>query len=97
MPLARAPVTPALRGILAKRREERRAEYTLALKAAQDTVYKHAVQLRETFGGHSVEYYVQEILQRGRLERLRWKTSRWNAFLRQQLRTRNAGAEATNS
>ena len=90
---ARAPTTPALREALAKRREERRTEYALALKGAQATVHEHAVQLREAFGGHSVDYYAQEILQRGRLEKARRKPSRWNMFLRQHIKARNAGAD----
>jgi len=65
---ARAPITPALREALAERRKTRRMEYFSALKGAQNTVHKHAVQLREDFGGHSAEYYAQEILQHGRLE-----------------------------
>ena len=88
---ARAPLTPALKEALAKRRKARQAEYTLALKEARDTVHKKAVQLREVFGGHSVDYYDQELLQRGRLERARRKPSRWNAYLQQELKIRNAG------
>ena len=60
---ARAPITPALREALAKQREARRNEYTSALQGAQDTIKKHALQLREEFGGHSIDYYAQEILQ----------------------------------
>jgi hypothetical protein len=88
---ARAPVTPAVKEALAKRREARRAEYALALRSAKDVVHIQATQLREVFGGHSVEYYTQEILQRARLERVRRKLSRWNVFLQQELKTRNAG------
>jgi hypothetical protein len=88
---AKAPITPALREVLARRREERRAEYRSALKGARDTVHQQATQLREVFGGHSAEYYSQEILQRGRLERGRRKPSRWNAYLRHELKLRNAG------
>ena len=87
----RAPVTPALRSALAKQRKERRAKYQSALHNARDTIRQQATQLRETFGGHAIEYYAQEILQRGRLERGRRKPSRWNAFLRQELKLRNAG------
>jgi len=89
----KAPITPALKEALAKQREARRTEYTSALRGAQDTVQQHAIQLRETFGGHSTKYYAQEILQRGRLERSRRKPSRWNAYLREELRARNAGME----
>ena len=87
----RAPVTPALKAALAKQRKERWTEYKLALKDAQGTVRQQAVQLREAFGGHSTEYYKQEILQRGRLERVRRKPSRWNMYLRQELKLRNEG------
>ena len=90
---SRAPVTAALKQALAKQREARRTEYSSALKVARDTVQEHATQLRETFGGHSADYYAQEILQRGRLERGRRKPSRWNAFVRQELKARNAGME----
>ena len=93
---ARAPITPALKEALAKQREERRNEYTQALKDAQNTVKNHAVQLREAFGGHSAEYYTQEILQRGRTERSRRKPSRWNAYLRHELKKRNEGMSFIN-
>ena len=92
---ARAPVTPALKAALAKQRKERQAEYQSALSGARNTIRQQATQLRETFGGHSTEYYAQEILQRGRLERGRRKPSRWNAFLRQELKMRNAGTPST--
>ena len=88
---ARAPITPALKEALAKQREARRTEYASALKDAQDATYKQATQLREVFGGHSADYYAQEIMQRGRLERGRRKPSRWNAYLRQELKRQNAG------
>ena len=68
---AAAPVTPALKAALAKRREACQTEYTSALKDARDEIHKQATQLREVFGGHSTNYYTQEILQRGRLERAR--------------------------
>lgn len=87
----RAPITPALKANLAKERMARQAKYTLALKDARDAVLWQATQLRKSFGGHSTTYYTQEILQRGRLERGRRKPSKWNAFLRQELKTRNAG------
>jgi len=87
----RAPITPALKENLARLREERRNEYTQALKGARDTINKHTLQLRETFGGHSTKYYTQEILQRGRIERGRRKPSRWNAYLRHELKKRNEG------
>jgi hypothetical protein len=55
-------------------------------------VQLHAVQLRETFGGHTTEYYTQEILQRGRLECGHRKASRWNAYMHHELQLQNAGA-----
>jgi hypothetical protein len=87
----RAPVTPALKETLGKQRAARREEYTLALKDARKQVQQQATQLRETFGGHSAEYYAQEILQRGRLERGRRRPTRWNAYLSQALKARNSG------
>lgn len=90
---SKAPVTPALKKALAERRKERQAEYASALGDARSAVEKQATQLRETFGGHTTEYYTQEIMQRGRLERGRRKPSRWNAFLRQELKARNSGTE----
>lgn len=94
---ARAPVTPALREALATQRKERRNEFSQALKEARDTVGKHALHLREAFGGHSTEYYAQEILQRGRTERSRRKPNRWNAFLRDELRKVNEGMRPVHS
>lgn len=89
----RAPFTPGLKDALAKQRLARRAEFTSALKDARDVIYKQATQLREVFGGHSADYYVQEILQRGRLERGRREPSRWNTYLRQEIKQRNSGME----
>lgn len=86
-----APLTSALKGVLAKQREERRQRYTSVLQDARTVVEQHATRLREEFGGHSVEYYQHEILQRGRLERGRRKSSRWNAFLSHELKRRNDG------
>jgi hypothetical protein len=40
----RAPVTPALRDALTKRREERQTEYTSALKGARDEVLSTQVE-----------------------------------------------------
>jgi hypothetical protein len=88
----KAPITPALKDILAKQREVRRMEFVSAIKDARDTICERATQLREVFGSHSVDYYVQEILQRGRLERGRRQPSRWNTYIRQELKQRNAGA-----
>ena len=88
---ARAPITPALKAVLAKQREARQEEYGVTLQNIRDAVEQHAVQLRERFGGHSTEYYLQEILQHGRLEHARWKTSRWNVYVKQELRLRNEG------
>ena len=89
----RAPITPALKESLKKQRVARRAGYTLALKDAREAVFQQATQLRESFGGHSTEYYTQEILQRGQLERGRRKPSRWNAYLHHELKTRSSGTE----
>jgi hypothetical protein len=86
-----APLTSALKTVLAKRREERLQRYYSALEDARHSVEQHAKQLREEFGAHSVDYYHQEILQRGRLERGRRKATRWNAFMRHELKKRNDG------
>jgi hypothetical protein len=77
--------------VLARQREERRSNYTKALQDAQDNVEKHALQLREIFGSHSADYYTQEILQQGRTERSCRAPSRWNAYLRHELKKRNEG------
>ena len=87
----RAPSTPALREVLARQREAQRENYTSTLQDARNAVEQHATQLRENFGGHTVDYYSQEILQRSRLERARRKPSRWNAFLRHELKKQNDG------
>ena len=63
----------------------------MALTSAQDVIHTQALKLRETFGGHSANYYTQEIMQCGRLAKGRRKPSGWNAYLRNVLKTRNAG------
>jgi hypothetical protein len=80
-----------LKEVLASQRKARQKEYGAALSDAQAVVRQHAVHLRETFGGHGATYYEQKILQRGRLERGRRKTSRWNVYVRRELELRNAG------
>ncbi|KDQ58309.1 hypothetical protein JAAARDRAFT_192899 [Jaapia argillacea MUCL 33604] len=48
-----------------------------------------AASLHETFGGHSVAYYYEEIMQLSRTSKARRSTNRWNAFLSQEIQAYN--------
>jgi riboflavin synthase alpha subunit len=56
--------TPAEKAELALVRRARQETYSKALSEARAVVLEQATQLRERFGGHSIEYYYEEIMQK---------------------------------
>lgn len=52
---------------------------------------EQATQLRELFGGHTVEWYFEEIMQQACMSKSKQETSRWNAFLREEVKQFNDG------
>jgi len=76
---------------LAEQRMDRKIAYRDALSQAADVIHNEAVKLHEQFGTHSVDYYLQDILQQSRLSRGSRSVSNWNVFLRREARCINNG------
>jgi len=87
--------TPAEKKLKAVRRAVRKKEYHVALEEARATILDKATELHERFGGHSVNWYFEEIMQNGRLAKNSRDTSRWNAYLRSEVRKINDGRLCT--
>lgn len=84
-------LTPAEKAQRAESRRVHQRDYKSALSNARATLMAEAVKLREQFGGHSVDYYYEEIIQRSRLDRSKRKVTRWNVYLRQEVCHLNDG------
>jgi hypothetical protein len=72
--------------IAAKHREE----YHAALSASRQVLYDEAVKLHAQFGGHSIDYYLKDIVQETAATSSR-KVSGWNVFLHQEAKRLNEG------
>ncbi|KAG1766623.1 hypothetical protein EV702DRAFT_1204089 [Suillus placidus] len=72
-----------------KRCKEFCTEYSAALAAARDIIWEQAIQLREKFGCHSVDYYYETIMQQSRKTVNKRPATRWNAFIRQEVKCAN--------
>lgn len=83
--------TPAEKQTLKAQRRDRKLSYNEALSAAAEVLYDEAVKLREQFGQHSVEYYLEELMQRSRISKGTRGVSRWNVFVRDETVRRNEG------
>jgi riboflavin synthase alpha subunit len=82
--------TPTEKAALALARRTCRETYAQALSEAQAVILDQATLLRERFGGHSIEYYYEEIMQKSRFQRERG-VSQWNAFVNQEAKRINGG------
>ncbi|KAG6819118.1 hypothetical protein H0H93_015315 [Arthromyces matolae] len=72
-----------------EQRDTERKEYVEARSESLGVIDQEVVKLHARFGGHTKEWYRQDLLQTGTLAVEQRNTSRWNAFLRhksQQLR-----------
>ncbi|KAG6874658.1 hypothetical protein C0992_007081 [Termitomyces sp. T32_za158] len=81
-------MTPTAKAEARHKRQEHRSEYSAALAQAQSVVRREAEALHATFGGHSIRYYEEEILQIGCLNKQKRQPSRWNAYLRAETKHR---------
>lgn len=75
-------------------RQQRKLTYSEALQASMDVVYNEATKLHEQFSMHTVEYYLEELMQRSRKDKTSRKVSLWNVYLRQELERYNSGESA---
>lgn len=83
--------TTAQKKQLAKQRCENKERYNKALEASFQVLLGEAHKLREEFGGHSEQYYLEDILQRPRVVQSRRGVNRWNVFLRDEVKRINDG------
>jgi hypothetical protein len=83
--------TPAEKAEAAAKRSNYRQSYNDALSKARGIVMEQATLLREEFGGHTAEWYFEEIMQRARMSKSKRSTSRWNAFLQNEVKSINDG------
>lgn len=69
----------------------RRKDYAHALADARAVVRQQAELLHENYGGHSIQYYQQEIIQESRITTATRKVSAWNAYLSSEIKRINGG------
>jgi len=76
---------------LAEKRRNNKKSYHEALAAAYAAVQEEAVKLKEQFGAHSVQYYMEEIMQQSRLTKHKRSVNSWNVYLRNEVKRINDG------
>ncbi|KAF7970292.1 hypothetical protein HWV62_24416 [Athelia sp. TMB] len=74
---------------LAKQRRENKERYNNALEASFQVILGEARKLREEFGAHSEQYYLEEIMQRPKIVQSHRGVNRWNVFLREEVKCMN--------
>ena len=74
---------------LAEKRHNRKIAYHEALTKAAESIYNEAIKLHELFGGHSIEYYLEELMQHSRLSKKKRTVNSWNVFLRNEVKRIN--------
>ncbi|KAG1785413.1 uncharacterized protein HD556DRAFT_1249922 [Suillus plorans] len=81
--------TASEKAALKGKRLAHRIAYAEALKNAREVVQEQAKLLHEKFGSHSVQYYHEELMQRTRMATSSRSPSRWNAFVRREVKRMN--------
>ncbi|KAG1869943.1 hypothetical protein F4604DRAFT_1583844 [Suillus subluteus] len=82
--------TEAEKKALAEKRNTQKCAYKDALADCQDMVMQEAIKLHEQFPHRTVEYHFEAILQRTHTKQKSRKATRWNAFLRSEVKAMNA-------
>lgn len=75
--------------------KQKKADLNEALAQARAAVWEEAKKLRELFGGHSEQYYFQQIVQLGRLEKTTQKVNHFTAYIRSEVKRINEGKGST--
>ncbi|KAG1721553.1 uncharacterized protein EDB91DRAFT_1024695, partial [Suillus paluster] len=83
-------LSAADKAVLKDKRLTHRVSYAQALQEARNIVNEQAKLLHERFGKHSVEYYFGELMQRARVAQSSRSPTRWNAFVRKEVKRINA-------
>ena len=83
--------TPQEKAIIKERRQARVKDLNEALDEARQVIKDEARKLRERFGGHSEQYFYEQLLQTSRFSKSQRKVSKWNAYYRSQVKLANEG------
>jgi hypothetical protein len=83
--------TASEKAALKEKRLAHRITYVDALKDAREVMQEQAKLLHEKFGGHSIQYYHEELMQRARMAASSRSPSRWNTFVRREVKRMNQG------
>lgn len=81
--------TPMEKARIAATRKSRKALYSKAFATAQSVVYEEAKKISETYGHKDADVCYRELMQRTRVANTKRSASRWNAFLREEVKRRN--------
>jgi len=73
------------------KRQTRNKELNTAIEAARIHISDDARNLRENFGGHSEQYYFEQIIQTSRIQKSQRKVNRFNAYAREETKRINEG------
>jgi hypothetical protein len=76
---------------LTAQRKERKLSYHNALHLATEAIQNEAKKLHEQFGGHSVDYYMRQIMQTSHIHKKSRSVNKWNIYLRQEVKRINDG------
>jgi hypothetical protein len=77
---------------IAATRKSRKALYKEAFATAQAVIYDEAKKISEKHGFKDADGCYRELMQRTRLPSTKRSPSRWNAFLRSEVKRRNDGS-----
>lgn len=83
--------TSAQKKQLAKQRRDNKERYNNALEDAFQVLVGEACKLREEFGAHSEQYYLEELLKRPKVAQRSRGINRWNVFVREEVKRLNDG------
>ena len=76
---------------LKAKRQTRNKELNAAIEEARIHISDDARNLREKFGGHSEQYYFEQIIQASRIQKSQRKVNRFNAYAREETKQINEG------
>lgn len=83
--------TPLEKAIVKEHRQARVKDLNEALDEARQVIKDEARKLKERFGGHSEQYFFEQLLQMSRFSKSQRKVSKWNAYYRSQVKLANEG------
>jgi len=83
--------TPMEKAHIAATRKAHKALYNNAFTDAKSTIVEHTQKISEKFGLKDTDSTYWELMQQSRIASTKHSKSRWNAFLREEVKKRNDG------